>query len=124
MTSMFRKHRRFLAAGMLAAFLAAWVLPAQACVMDSGQAAAQITCPDCPCGPGSDCGTAAACAASMLPTVMASAPSLHKALPAPIAIRLDPLQGTPAAPVLEQPYQPPARSPSLSLNIRFCTFQN
>ena len=123
MNFMFRKHRRFFAAGMLAAFLVAWVLPAQACVMGPGQAAAQITCPDCPC-PDGHCLTAAACAASMVPTVLATAPSLDKAVPAPIMIRLDPFQGAPAAPTLEQPYQPPARSPSLSLNIRYCTFQN
>ena len=123
MNSIFRKHRRFLAAGALAAFLVAWVLPAQACVMGSGQTAAQVTCPDCPC-PDGHCVTAAACAASMVPTVLASAPSLHKAVPAPIAIRLDPFQEAIAAPVLERPYQPPVRSPSLSLNIRYCTFQN
>jgi hypothetical protein len=111
---------------MLVMFLAAWVLPAQACVMGSDQAAAQTTCPDCsyPCGPDNPCAAPTACAAAMAPTVFASAPSLHKAVPAAMAIRLDPFQAPSAAPVLERPYQPPARPPSLSLNIRFCTFQN
>ena len=126
MTSMFRKHRRFLAASMLAAFVMAWVLPLQAYASGVGQAAAQTSCPDCvyPCDSGDCCGTGmAACAASMLPTVVVSAPSLDKALPAPALMGLAPLQGAPRASLPVRRDQLPAYSPPSSVNIRFCSFQ-
>src|SRR6185437_16535325 len=84
MTSSLRKHRRRFAAGILLAFLAVWVMPAQAHLADSAAAPVQSGCPDCPSPcPGPDCcGSMTACAA-MLPAVAAPAPSLDKALPAP-----------------------------------------
>ncbi|HEX7965250.1 MAG TPA: hypothetical protein VF651_05995 [Gammaproteobacteria bacterium] len=122
---MFRRHRRLLAAGLLLALAAAWMLPAQACMASPAQAATHAHCPDCPypCGSDASHGPAAAnCAASMQAAVV-SAPVFAKAVaPALASLPAIPADAPRAtAPVHSGPVSD--RPPVTSLNIRFCTFQ-
>src|SRR5579863_8285363 len=126
MQSVLRKHGRLFAAGIVFAFTAARVLPAQACLGASGDAVTQPACPDCPspCCPGHCCATVAAvCPASMLSAVAAPAQSLGKAILAPaIFVSYAPyytLTRATIAPLCP----PPFYSPSTTVSVRFCTFQ-
>jgi|SRR6185312_16193615 len=121
MRRIFHSYRRQFAAAMLLAFAAAWVLPAQACVMDMAASAGQIHCPGCPTPcPDPHSSGMAACAAA-LPAAAAPAPTLDKALPATAMLpdyvpHLDPVRSAPVPPV-------PAFRPPSTVSIRFCSFQ-
>lgn len=122
MKRLFHRHRRLFAMGILLAFMAAWVLPAQACLADMATAATQTGCPDCP----SPCPASAPCcatmaAAAMLPTAAVPVPSLDQAVFAP-AILSD--HAMPARLAVPAPAAtPPRYSPPSTLSVRFCTFQ-
>lgn len=121
MHRLLHRHARPIAAVILSAFLAAWVLPVQAC---AGMAA-QADCSGCsaPCCQ-QDCSPdlASACAPSMLPAAAVPA-SPAKIAPAP-ALPLDLFPRlTPAQWAFAPPLRPPVYSPSLTLNIRYCRFQ-
>jgi hypothetical protein len=113
--------------GILLTFMASWGLPAQAYFAAPGNMSAQASCcPDCQtpcCNQDQDCARMAACAVSMLPAIDTPAQSLDKAVHAPTGI-LDYLPKIDLATVATAPIErTPDYSPSTTVNIRFCTFQ-
>lgn len=124
-----QKHRRIFATGILLAFVLAWVLPVQACLVSAAanSVATPPSCLDCASPHACDmghCGSSvsASCDAAMVPAVAASPQSLHQTV-APPAL-LDSVIDQPVWVTLESsilPDPPDARS-APSVNIRFCTF--
>lgn len=121
MKPVFRRHRRLFAAGILLAFLAVWVLPAQACIAAGTSAATQCECPGCP--DTVQCSTTVACAGSVVSAVTTPVPSLGKTLPAPAILVSRFASMTPPQARFVPDGRLPAYPLPTSLNVRFCSFQ-
>lgn len=117
------RFRRLFAVGILLAFTAAWVLPAQACGA-MGASGTSSSHADCGCPDPSHCGQtmAADCAASMLPAA-APVQSLDKAASLPILVPDYSLRPVPERAVAAPAGRVPLYSPPSTVSIRFCTFQ-
>ena len=117
------KHRKFIAASVLFAFVMAWVLPVQACFASTGTMAADCVNCTSPMGcDGASCGTSvsATCASHLVPAVIGQHLTPNFAF-IPVAV-------TTVIPKISEPHfslavRTPA-PPSISVNIRFCSFQN
>jgi hypothetical protein len=128
MRQVIRKNRRFFALGTLLAFALAWVLPVQACLA-TAPAATAVTpmpclCPQ-PCDP-AFCGVPviAQCAAAMVPMAVGTSHFLDRALPAPLLLDSFVASSQNSEPSTCFIPDTPLPRPSISVNIRFCTFQN
>lgn len=118
-----QKHNRLFATGILFAFVMAWVVPVQACFASTGTMATDCVNCTSPMGcDGTSCGTSvsAICASHLIPAATDQHPTPDFAF-MPVAI-------TTIVPKINEPRFLPATlaptPPSISVNIRFCSFQN
>lgn len=123
MSNTLQKRRKLVAAGVLFAFVMAWVLPVQACFASTGSMVADCVNCTSPMGcDGASCGTSvsAICASHLTPAATDQHPTPDFAfIPVPI---------TTIVPKISEPRFSPATlaptPPSIPVNIRFCSFQN
>ena len=118
-----QKHKRLFATGILFAFVMAWVVPVQACFASTGTMATDCVNCTSPLGcDGTSCSTSvsATCASYLAPAVADQHPTPDFMF-IPVAI-------TTIVPKINEPRFLPATlaptPPSISVNIRFCSFQN
>ena len=120
-----RNRRRLTALAALLAFVLAWVVPAQMCLASMVPGvAAQTGCPDCPppCCEAGKCDLAVASACAMAPVMLATAHAQHKAILAPLLLAISTVQPDTAGYQRLAPEHASAHSPTVSVNIRFCSF--
>lgn len=122
-----RKHKKLVAASVLFTFVLAWVLPVQACFASSGTpwGVSVVECPNCSSPAGCDsasCGSsmAASCGAHQAPTVTGGQHHQNDIAFIPVLIGI-------AAPEVETSRVKPAVTPTVlyptvSVNVRFCTY--